>query len=110
MIADQTSEQVGLSHKGKISDSCHESIKDQSLRDSLCFLLEGTDPRYHSAVDIEAFCKQHSLHDALCLVDPIMSKRWHPKDYRKIRRSLEVRLDCFCLFFADLLYNWLDAI
>lgn len=31
-----------------------------------------------------------SLHEELMAVDPIMAQRWHPKDLRKIRRSLEI--------------------
>lgn len=38
----------------------------------------------------EDFCL--ALHDALKLIDPVMAGRWHWRDLRKVRRSLEVAI------------------
>ncbi|KAJ3337177.1 hypothetical protein HDU91_001551, partial [Kappamyces sp. JEL0680] len=80
----------GLANKLEIAGSAHPSL-EPLLASRLSRILEATDPRYKSAQEIQDFCTSGSdLFDMLAAVDPIMARRWHPKDYRKLRRSLEI--------------------
>ncbi|KAJ3326281.1 hypothetical protein HDV06_000157 [Boothiomyces sp. JEL0866] len=85
----ETADSPGLSNKLKIKDSCHPSL-DPETAETLCYLLEHTDPRTSKPDAITEFAKAASFHETLCKVDPVMGKRWHPRDIRKIRRSLEI--------------------
>ncbi|KAJ3273006.1 hypothetical protein HDV01_004912 [Terramyces sp. JEL0728] len=85
----ETADAPGLSNKAKIKDSCHPTL-DPETADTICFLLENTDPRTNKPDDITQFAKTAPFHETLCTVDPVMGKRWHPRDIRKIRRSLEI--------------------
>ncbi|KAI8902008.1 IPP transferase-domain-containing protein [Globomyces pollinis-pini] len=85
----ETATTPGLSNKAAILESAHHSL-DPSLADTLCYLLEHTDPRTNTPDQISEFSKTAPFHDTLKQIDPVMAQRWHPNDIRKIRRSLEV--------------------
>ncbi|KAJ2999020.1 tRNA dimethylallyltransferase [Globomyces sp. JEL0801] len=86
----ETATTPGLSNKAAILESAHHSL-DPSLADTLCYLLEHTDPRTNTPDQISEFSKTAPFHDTLKQIDPVMAQRWHPNDIRKIRRSLEVQ-------------------
>ncbi|KAJ3144933.1 hypothetical protein HDU86_001325 [Geranomyces michiganensis] len=53
--------------------------------------LRATDPRTASREEIDRWSRGGSrLLDLLAQVDPIMADRWHVRDVRKIRRSLQI--------------------
>ncbi|KAJ1344424.1 tRNA dimethylallyltransferase [Batrachochytrium salamandrivorans] len=54
--------------------------------------LEASDSRLHTPSEIATYLQLNTLHPLLMRIDPDMSNRWHPKDYRKIRRSIEIFL------------------
>ena len=85
----ETSDSSGLSYKKEVSESRHESI-EKKLAETLNYILENTDPRYNDPEKIIEFAHENNIHDTLRIVDPDMYQRWHPKDIRKIRRSLEI--------------------
>lgn len=73
----------------KIMESCHSTI-NTLMAARLCHILESSDPKTKDAKEIKMFNRESTAYDALVEIDPIMAKRWHPKDSRKIRRSLEI--------------------
>ncbi|KAJ3315715.1 hypothetical protein HDV04_002129 [Boothiomyces sp. JEL0838] len=85
----ETADSPGLSNKLKLRDSCHPSL-DPEIADTLFYLLDHTDPRTNKPDAITEFSKTAPFHETLCKIDPVMGKRWHPRDIRKIRRSLEI--------------------
>jgi tRNA dimethylallyltransferase len=68
----QTASVPGLSNKASVKDSCHKSI-DPELADTLCYLLENSDPRFNSAESIREFCECAPFHQTLMRVDPSKS-------------------------------------
>lgn len=80
------SESPGLANK---TLDCHTAV-DPELKSILLHILEETDPRLRDSAQMTEFCEKGILHETLMRIDPVMANKWHPSDYRKIRRSLEV--------------------
>ncbi|KAI8927816.1 IPP transferase-domain-containing protein [Entophlyctis helioformis] len=75
------------------SKSMHPSLPSILPPDTIASMasaLSSTDPRTQPPQAIAAFQDSSVLFDLLARVDPGMAERWHPKDSRKIRRSIEV--------------------
>lgn len=73
--------------------SCQEGLisNDPILAQKLSNILERTNPKTNSALKIFEFVNNEcDMHAALTEIDVFMSERWHPKDFRKIRRSIEI--------------------
>jgi tRNA dimethylallyltransferase len=87
LISIDSMDTIGLDNKSY--GQAHEKV-EIPIAAKLKDILINTDPRFHDAPAIQDFCEKSNLHDLLATVDPTMSKKWHPSDYRKIRRSLEI--------------------
>jgi tRNA dimethylallyltransferase len=79
----------GLAEKPKARDSAHPSLPSE-IKQSLQNILEKTDPRTNTPNQIKSFYEKTNVHNTLKSIDLKMGNRWHPKDFRKIRRSLEI--------------------
>jgi tRNA dimethylallyltransferase len=100
-----TSEEAGLSQKKLVA---HANV-NESFKSRLHQVLSKTDPQSFSAKEIQEFFDKGLLHPLLLEIDPVMANKWHPRDYRKIRRSLEVR-NWIAEYDIDILYHRYDSI
>lgn len=89
LIIEQNEDKIGLKDKSQVPHA-HESLKTHRLKEILTEALSKTDPRFCSQFEIDLYCQSASLHNILMDIDPVMANKWHPKDCRKIRRSLEI--------------------
>lgn len=87
LISLDSMDKIGLDNK--TYDKPHDNV-ERSFVEKLKHILVNTDPRNHEASSIQEFCEKSDLHGLLVEIDSVMSNKWHPSDFRKIRRSLEI--------------------
>lgn len=85
----ETAKVAGLAEKPQAIDSAHPSLSFETQQ-LLQNLLQKTDPRSNTSEQIKFFYETANIHKILSSIDSKMASRWHPKDFRKIRRSLEI--------------------
>ncbi|KAJ8331640.1 tRNA dimethylallyltransferase, mitochondrial [Batrachochytrium dendrobatidis] len=84
---------AGLGGQGPLEENIHPSIDQTSeLVKKLVDALVSSDPRVNTPVQLAEFIQLPTMYLLLEQIDPDMAHRWHPKNYRKIRRSLEIYL------------------
>ena len=87
-------------------DTCHPSLPGHPLRQQVQEALLKTDLRLFTNEEIKEYCSNQasttnlndeataptslSFHALLTRIDPVMANKWHPLDFRRIRRSLEI--------------------
>ncbi|KAJ3145370.1 hypothetical protein HDU89_007124 [Geranomyces variabilis] len=71
-------------------DGASPALASHPLAARIAEALRATDVRTVAREEIDQWCQNSDLLGLLAQVDPVMADRWHARDVRKIRRSLQI--------------------
>ncbi|KAI8912961.1 IPP transferase-domain-containing protein [Powellomyces hirtus] len=82
-------DEMGLSNES-MDDVPHATLESHPLAERMAEALQNTDQRCNTPDEVEKYLASTDLLGLLAQVDPVMADRWHARDRRKIRRSLQI--------------------